>query len=260
MNDILETIIASKRGHLPKLKEETPLALLEKKIVAMDRKPISMKQALLASPSGIIAEFKRRSPSKGWIDREADLAAVAREYELNSASAISVLTDTEFFGGKLDDLRLARATVGLPLLRKDFIVDEYQLYEALEAGADVVLLIAAVLGRGECAALASKARSLGMETLLEIHSEKEMDHISADIDMVGVNNRDLGSFRTDIGISSVLAGLLPKEMVKISESGISEPSTVVKLRELGFRGFLIGENFMKSRFKGESLANFIKSL
>lgn len=259
MKDILEEIVATKRDFLVKQKNEVPVEAIKEKISRTDRPVISMREALLSSSSGIIAEFKRRSPSKGWIDKEADVTTVAREYELNGAAAMSVLTDTPYFGGSLDDLRAVRATTSLPLLRKDFIVDEYQLYEAVEAGANAVLLIAAI-DTDTCAHLAAVARLLRLETLLEIHRPGELECIDPNIDMIGVNNRNLGTFYTDVEISFHIASMLPKDRLLVSESGISESSTVRKLRQAGFRGFLIGENFMKTSDRGAALKNFISSI
>ncbi len=260
MKDILEEIVSTKRDFLAKQKKEVPLEIIMEKIADTDRPTVSMRDALLSSSSGIIAEFKRRSPSKGWIDREADVATIAREYENNGASAMSVLTDTPYFGGSLDDLRAARARTSLPLLRKDFIVDEYQLYEAVEAGANAVLLIAAAIDTATCAHLANMARSLHLETLLEIHRPEELGYIDQNINMVGVNNRNLGTFHTDVKISFQIASMLPKDKLLVSESGISDGSTVKKLRQAGFRGFLIGENFMKADDRGTELKNFIRSI
>ena len=260
MRDILEEIVATKRDFLVKQKKEIPLEMIMAKIAEVDRPVISMRNALLSSSSGIIAEFKRRSPSKGWIDKEADVSTVAKEYELNGASAMSVLTDTPYFGGNLDDLRTARTTTSLPLLRKDFIVDEYQLYEAKNAGANAVLLIAAAIDTDTCAHLAAVAKSLYLETLLEVHRPEELVYIDQNIDMIGVNNRNLGTFHTDLEISFQIASMLPKDKLLVSESGISAGLTVKKLREAGFRGFLIGENFMRKSDRGAALKNFILSI
>jgi indole-3-glycerol phosphate synthase len=260
MKDILEEIVATKRDFLVKQKKEVPLEIIKGKIGDIVCPVISMRESLLSSSSGIIAEFKRRSPSKGWIDREADVTTVAKEYEVNGAAAISVLTDTPYFGGNLDDLRTARATTSLPILRKDFIVDEYQLYEAVEAGVNAVLLIAAAIETDTCAHLAAVAKSLRLETLLEVHRPQELEYIDQNIDMIGVNNRNLGTFHTDIKISFQIASMLPKDKLLVSESGISSGLTVKKLRQAGFRGFLIGENFMKTSDRGAALKNFISSI
>ena len=181
-------------------------------------------------------------------------------YEAAGASALSILTDEKYFGGSLKDIRSARPHVQLPILRKDFIIDEYQLYQARIVGADAILLIAAALKKEQCKALALKAHELELEVLLEIHNEQELEYIDENIDMVGVNNRNLGSFHTEVENSFRLAEKLPEEMLRISESGISSPETVKQLRAAGFRGFLIGENFMKTPAPGEALKEFITQL
>ncbi len=220
-----------------------------------------MRQSLASSATGIIAEFKRKSPSKGWLHPGAKVQDVLPFYADGGASACSILTDGDFFGGSLSDLQQARRLVNIPLLRKDFIVDPYQLYQARVMGADAVLLIAACLSKEECAQLAATAHSLQLEVLLEVHSAEELDHVNADIDMLGVNNRHLGTFDTDVKHSfkliDQLKGYAP---LLVSESGISQAETVKQLREAGFRGFLIGETFMKTAQPGETLRNFIEAL
>ena len=246
----------------------------------------SLKQALLSSPTGIIAEFKRKSPSKGWIHADVQPEDVVPVYAANGAAALSILTDEQYFGGSLDFIRRVRPLVDIPILRKDFIIDPVQLYQAAEAGADAVLLIAACLSREACAALTAEAHRLGLEVLLEIHSADELDYITPEVDVVGVNNRHLGSFVTDVKTSFELAPALreipgqarndyrrernnkiviPAEEPEsrplyISESGISQPETVRQLREAGFRGFLMGETFMKETDPGAALATFIQAL
>ena len=261
MQDILQEIVANKRIELEQQKAIVPPATLYKNVeelLAAGTQPHrSMRESLAASASGIIAEFKRKSPSKGWIKEEGQPDVIPASYCQNGASAISILTDEKYFGGSLRFLRTARPTVTCPILRKDFIVDEYQLYQAKAVGADAVLLIAADLTKGECKALAKKAHELELETLLEVHSEPELEYVGENIDMVGVNNRNLGTFHTDVANSYRLASLLPKDYVLVSESGISNPQTVRELREAGFRGFLIGETFMKTPDPGASLASFI---
>ena len=216
----------------------------------------SMRAALEGSDSGIIAEFKRKSPSKGWLHPGANVREVLPAYEKNGASACSVLTDSHFFGGSLGDLANARKVVDLPLLRKDFIISSYQLYQARAMGADAVLLIAACLTPEECLSLAETAHVLSLEVLLEIHSESELDHLNPYVDMIGVNNRNLGSFHTDVENSFRLAEKLPKEILKVSESGISDPILIGRLRKAGYKGFLIGETFMKEENPGDALASF----
>lgn len=262
--DILEEIVAHKRIEVEQQKAVIPPAILYSNVETMmadDTQPRrSMRQSLAASASGIIAEFKRKSPSKGWIKEEGQPEVIPASYCANGASAISILTDEQYFGGYMRFVRIARPMVTCPILRKDFIVDEYQLYQARAIGADAVLLIAADLQKSECQALAKKAHELGLETLLEVHSEPELDYVGECIDMVGVNNRDLGTFHTDVQNSYRLASLLPKDYLLVSESGISHPQTVRELREAGFRGFLIGETFMKTADPGAALKAFIEEV
>ncbi len=264
MPDILQEIILHKRIEVESQKRVVSLSILEEQLSrAMKRPTSSMRKALADSSTGIIAEFKRRSPSKGWIFPDAEVEKVVPAYELAGASACSILTDTKFFGGSLDDLRKAKRLVSLPLLRKEFIIDNYQLIEARVAGADAILLIAAVLSPEECAELAQKAHELQLEVLLEIHCESEMDHLNPFIDMLGINNRNLGTFETSLSHSFKLAENLSLQKSKallVSESGISEPSTVRELRERGFQGFLIGETFMKDGTPGESLTEFLRKI
>lgn len=259
MKDILEEIIAYKRIEVAAQKEAVSIEQLIR-LCDFDASRISMKASLAASPTGIIAEFKRRSPSKGWIKQEADAALIPPAYEQAGAAALSILTDEKFFGGSLKDIQVARPLVKLPILRKDFIIDEYQLYQAKAVGSNAVLLIAACLTPDECKTLTRKAHDLGLEVLLETHSESELAYITPDIDMVGVNNRNLGTFHTDVQNSFRMAELLPADMLKVSESGISHPDTVLQLREAGFRGFLIGETFMKTEVPGEALRQLINGI
>ena len=242
--DILSEIIACKR----------------KEMEAGARKHRSMKEALASSPTGVIAEFKRRSPSKGWIKADARVEDVVPAYEAGGAAALSILTDGTYFGAQPEDLLTARKVSRLPILRKDFIISRYQLLQAKVAQADAVLLIAAALSKDECMSLAKEAHALQLEVLLEIHTEQETDYINEYVDMIGVNNRNLGTFHTDTENSFRLAEKLPKDKVLVSESGISNPETVIKLREAGFRGFLIGENFMKTENPGKALNEFINQL
>ncbi|MDR0961024.1 MAG: indole-3-glycerol phosphate synthase TrpC, partial [Mediterranea sp.] len=212
--------------------------------------------------TGIIAEFKRRSPSKGWLYQQASPDKVCPAYERAGAAALSILTDEHFFGGSLRDLRTARSVVNIPILRKDFIIDEYQLLQARVVGADAVLLIAACLTPDMCAMLTTQAHRLGLEVLLEIHSVNELAYIHNDIDMVGVNNRNLGSFVTDVANSFSLGGWLQTSGCDcfVSESGISQPDTICRLRDAGYRGFLIGETFMKTGEPAETLRGLLASL
>ncbi len=220
----------------------------------------SMRDSLAQSEYGIIAEFKRRSPSKGWIKEEARPDCIPHDYAVAGASAVSILTDEKFFGGSLDFIRIARPTVPVPILRKDFIIDEYQLFQARQAGADAVLLIAAVLSETECRQLIQTAHRLALEVLLEIHDESELTYTDSAADMIGVNNRHLGSFHTDAEHSLLLAGKLPRNKLLVSESGISCPQTVRTLRQAGYQGFLMGEYFMRAADPGTALKEFIAEL
>lgn len=243
--DILQEIVEHKQRELE---------------ILMSPKP-SMRQALLDSATGIIAEFKRRSPSKGWIKEDGRPDIIPLSYQQNGAAALSILTDEHYFGGCDDFIRQARRSgVTLPILYKNFVIDEIQLYAALECGASAVLLIAACLTKQRCRDLIERAHSLGLEVLLEMHSEPELEYADLNPDLCGINNRNLGSFVTDVNNSFRLASKLPADAVKVSESGISDPATVSALRQAGFRGFLIGENFMKTPDPGLSLAGFIKSI
>ena len=245
MQDILQQIIAHKREELATLYAKKP----------------SLREALLASDTGIIAEFKRRSPSKGWIKEDGRADIIPLSYQQNGAAALSILTDEHFFGGHDDFIRQARQSgVTLPILYKNFVIDEAQLYAAALCGASAVLLIAACLSKQDCKRLMDKAHQLSLEVLLEMHSEAELEYAELGPDLCGINNRNLGSFVTDVDNSFRLAELLPHDAVKVSESGISNPETVHALRQAGFRGFLIGENFMKSANPGKALNDFISKL
>lgn len=257
--DILEEIVANKRVEVEAAKLAVAPAVLHKQVEAiLDFSVASMKNALTASDSGIIAEFKRKSPSKGWIKEEGQPDIIPLSYQQNGAAALSILTDQKYFGGCDDFIRTARHSgVNIPILYKNFVIDEYQLFQARLCGASAVLLIAADLSIAECKSLLNTAHQLGLEVLLEMHSNKELEYAGLEPDMYGINNRNLGSFVTDVENSFRLAELLPKDAVKVSESGISNPDTVKALREVGFRGFLIGENFMKTTDPGSALAEFI---
>ena len=245
MQDILKEIVAHKHLELEQLCAKKP----------------SLREALLQSATGIIAEFKRRSPSKGWIKEEGRADQIPLSYQQNGAAALSILTDEHYFGGSDDFIRTARQSgVTLPILYKNFVIDEAQLYAAALCGASAVLLIAACLSKSECKRLLDKAHALGLEVLLEMHSEPELEYAELEPDLCGINNRNLGSFVTDVDNSFRLAELLPKDAVKVSESGISNPDTVRALRQAGFRGFLIGENFMKAADPGLALNEFISKL
>jgi indole-3-glycerol phosphate synthase len=266
--DILETIIANKRLEVANQKAAVPLEmLLAMGAARMGRPTRSMRKALEKSPSGIISEFKRKSPSKGWLHPGAKVEEVVPAYEQGGAAACSILTDGDFFGGSLGDLQRARMLVRLPLLRKDFIVDAYQLYQARVMGADAVLLIAAVLTKQACRQLAETAHALDLEVLLEIHHADELPYLNPYIDLLGVNNRNLGTFDTTVENSFRLiervrteTGTGKQAPLLVSESGLSDVETVGQLRQAGFRGFLIGETFMKTDHPGESLSRFIQQI
>lgn len=266
MKDILEEIVAAKRIEVARQKEAVSPSQLYRQVEAMMEEreaPLkirSMKDSLAMSDSGIIAEFKRKSPSKGWIHADAQPEDVVPFYAANGASALSILTDEPYFGGCQEFITRMRPLVDTPILRKDFIVDEYQLFQARQIGADAVLLIAADLRKDECRDLLRRAHDLRLQVLLEVHGESELDYYSDEVDMVGVNNRNLGTFHTDVQRSFDIAARLPKGTVLVSESGISSPATVKSLREVGYRGFLIGETFMKEQDPGEALSRFIKAL
>lgn len=260
--DILDEIIAHKRIEIAAQEQNVPISFLEDLLEKNGdmAETHSMKASLAASATGIIAEFKRRSPSKDWINRDADAKIIPASYQQAGASALSILTDEHFFGGGLRDIRAARPTVSLPILRKDFIISRYQLLQAKAAQADAILLIAAALSKEECNALACEAHKLGLEVLLEMHHEDELDYVNEYVDMAGINNRNLGTFHTDVENSFRMAEKLPADILKVSESGISTPQTVKLLRQEGFRGFLIGETFMKTANPGNTLSTFIKEL
>ncbi len=268
MKDILQEIVANKRLEVEHQKQTVSLRmLLALGGERLERETRSMRASLSTSPSGIIAEFKRKSPSKGWLHPDAAVKDVVTAYEKAGAATCSVLTDAQFFGGSLGDLCTARRSAALPLLRKDFIIDEYQIYQARVMGADAVLLIAACLTPAQCSELAELAHTLCVETLLEIHSEEELEHLNPHIDMLGVNNRNLGTFHTDTANSfrlaeRILDAVSGKDLAPllVSESGISQVETVAQLRKAGFRGFLIGETFMKTSQPGKALADFIGGL
>ena len=256
--NILQKIAATKRAEVEAMKRILSLRTMEELAAADCRKGLSMKDSIL-SGSGIIAEHKRRSPSKGEINPMSEVSVIAETYAGGGASAMSVLTDTPYFGGSLTDLAVARkAAPSLPLLRKEFIVDEYQLLQAVLFGADAVLLIAAMLPAEDIWDLNESAHRLGLQTLVEIHSEEEIAAIPSDADMVGVNNRDLTSFVTDIENASRIIDSLPKGAVKIAESGIRTATDMVKLRDRGFDGFLIGEAFMSTENPGLTLRRFVE--
>ncbi|MFI3318833.1 MAG: indole-3-glycerol phosphate synthase TrpC [Rikenellaceae bacterium] len=260
MEDVLNKIIEHKRAELL----TTDFGEIEAQAHATERKVISMSKSLREHRGGIIAEFKRRSPSKGWINQNGSPADIVPAYYEAGAAACSVLTNEEFFGGSLEDLITARAAAPrLPILRKEFIIDERQIFQARVAGADAVLLIAACLSVQECLSLAKTAHDVGLEVLLEIHSKEELSHLNEYVDMLGVNNRNLGSFVTDINNSFALADEMRKrggDIVLVSESGLDGSDTIKRLQEAGFDGFLIGESFMKHGEPAARLQELISEL
>lgn len=226
-----------------------------------EREPLSLVRSLTeVGSSGVIAEFKTMSPSKGLINKSADVEIITRKYVEAGAAAVSVLTDTEFFGGSFDDIRRARAVNNCPILQKDFIIDEYQIAEAFLTGADVILLIAAALDHKKVKSLSGVAKKYGLEVILEIHSKDELSMLTGDIDMAGINNRNLDTFHTDFRTSLSLADHIPGDFVRISESGICDADTILKLREAGFSGFLVGEAFMQEVDPGEACRKLIEQL
>ena len=258
---ILDDIISFKKGEVAECKELYPTKLLEKSIY-FDSDTVSFKSYICRKDlSGVIAEFKRKSPSVGYINEYAKVDPISIGYMQAGAAALSVLTDEHFFGGFASDLTEARKFNYCPILRKDFIIEEYQVVESKSIGADAILLIAAVLAPERIKILASLARSLGMEVLLEIRSKQELDTcLNDNIDVVGVNNRDLTSFTIDIDVSMELLHDIPTDMVKISESGISSPGIAHELQQSGYDGLLMGERFMRSGRPHIACAAFIKEL
>lgn len=257
---ILDNITRDKHKEVALKKSIIPIAQLEQSVL-FEKQTISLSNALSKSKSGIIAEHKRRSPSKATINNTLLVQDVAKGYEKAGVCGMSVLTDTTYFGGSLDDLLIARASCNLPLLRKEFIIDEYQLLEAKAYGADVILLIAAILSRNEIKQFSELAKSLNLDVLLEVHNQEELHkYIMPSIDMLGVNNRNLKTFQVSIETSKELSNLIPNDFIKVSESGISHIETIKELQQYGYQGFLIGENFMKSNNPGDSAAQFINSI
>ena len=279
MSDILQEIVAHKRLEVEHFKQQLSEQEIHRRVEPLlDFSVASMSQALATSPSGIIAEFKRKSPSKGWIKEEGRPDIIPLSYQQHGAAALSILTDEKYFGGQDAFISTARHSgVKIPILYKNFVIDEYQLFQARLCGASAVLLIAADLTLSACKSLLHTAHELGMEVLLEMHSEAELDYAALGPDMYGINNRNLGSFVTDVENSFRLAealrsaaGSVPDVSTAgssagsypllVSESGISHPDTVRALREAGFRGFLIGETFMKTAHPGQALSDFITQL
>lgn len=258
--NILDKIVIDKRKEVALKKALIPKSQLEQSVL-FERHTVSLANKLKTSHTGIIAEHKRRSPSKSVINQDLNVQDVAKGYENAGVCGMSVLTDGKYFGGALDDLILARASCNLPLLRKEFIIDEYQILEAKAYGADVILLIAAILKQDEIKQFSEFAKRLNLDVLLEVHNEEELQKsIMPSLDMLGVNNRNLKTFEVSIETSKKLSQLIPDDFIKVSESGISNTETIKELQPYGYQGFLIGENFMKTENAGESAKTFIEKL
>lgn len=257
---ILDKIIANKKVEVNLRKKLFPLDFWEKSPL-FERDTYSIASLLLSNRTGIIAEHKRRSPSKQNINSSLSVIDVSKGYEAAGVSGMSILTDGKYFGGSLEDLNLARAVTQLPLLRKEFIVDEYQVLEAKAHGADLILLIAAVLSRKEIESLSTFAQSLGLEVLLEVHNLEEIEKsIMPSLNLLGVNNRNLKTFEVNLDTSRELAEKIPLDFIKVSESGISKTESIRDLKKYGYQGFLVGENFMKTDDPGQSATEFIKTI
>ena len=259
--NILDEIIEFKRKEVEERKSLYPAKLLEKSIY-FGTQPVSMKKYIQRKDlTGIIAEFKRKSPSKGIINAHASVERTSIGYMQAGASALSVLTDNNFLGGSNEDLMVARKFNFCPIIRKDFTIDDYQVIEAKSIGADAILLIAAVLVPKRSKELAALAHSLGLEVLLEVHDETELKaNLEVGADMIGVNNRNLKTFEVSIEISKRLAPMIPDSVLKVSESGISAPDTIIELRKHGYQGFLMGENFMKHSRPDQAAMEFVDAL
>ncbi|MBT8244393.1 indole-3-glycerol phosphate synthase TrpC [Winogradskyella sp.] len=258
--NILDKIVRDKRLEVDLRKSIIPTSQLEASVL-FNRKTVSLATKLRNSNSGIIAEHKRRSPSKSIINNNLNVQDVALGYEKAGVCGISVLSDGKYFGGSLDDVLVARAACDLPILRKEFIIDDYQILEAKAYGADVILLIAAILSKAEIKQFSELAKSLTLDVLLEVHNEAELHKsIMPSLDMLGVNNRNLKTFEVSLETSKKLSELIPDEFVKVSESGISSVSAIKELKPYGYEGFLIGENFMKTDNPGKYATEFIQNL
>ncbi len=256
--NILDQIIKRKIQEVKDSKSNISLQKL-KDSEFFGRKTVSMKETLTAR-SGIIAEFKRQSPSKGIINNQVSAPEVVTAYEKKGASAVSILTDRDFFGGSSDDILSVRNNIHIPILRKDFMIDEYQFYEARSIGADVVLLIAACLHPEQVNEFTELAHALNLEVLLEIHTEDEIGHINRNVDFVGINNRNLRDFKVDLQHSVHLKNQLPEKTLSIAESGIYSEEDFRFLKTKGFDGFLMGEYFMKNEKPGDKFSEFVDNV
>lgn len=259
MDSILNAIVDNKRREI---EAKAMLGIYDKALSNAQKSaytPVSMSRNIIDNEFGIIAEFKRRSPSRGDIHPGAVADVIVRGYTESGAAACSILTDTVYFGGALSDLALARKSTSLPLLRKEFIVDTCQIFEARLYGADAILLIASILSFNDIVKFTDTAHQLGMEVLLELHDMNELDRFNPEVDMVGINNRNLSTFVTDTDVSLQMASALPDDIVKVAESGLSSIAEIHRLRDVGYRGFLIGETFMKHQHPGKALKDFINA-
>lgn len=260
MKNILEEIITKRKATLQQLKSIVPVQAWEM-LPNFERKCLSLKQSLLNEKrNGIIAEFKRASPSKGIINDKADLQDVVMAYERNGAAAVSILTEPDYFMGDNDDVMNGRDVINIPILRKDFVFEEYQIIESKALGADVILLIAASLTAADVKRLATFAKGIGLEVLLELHDEDELGHICDATDIIGINNRNLKTFEVDIERSLRMAEKIPAHKIKVAESGISSVENILLFKQHGFKGFLIGENFMKQPDPTIAFADFVNQL
>ena len=259
--NILDQIIEHKKKEVEERQGLYPIKFLEQSIF-FNSPAVSLKKYIQRKDkSGIIAEIKRKSPSKGVINSNVSVERTSIGYMQAGASALSILTDKHFFGGSNEDLTTARKYNFCPILRKDFTIDEYQIVEAKSIGADAILLIAAALSAAKLKELARFAKSLGLEILLEVHNKQELEsNLNADVDLIGVNNRDLKTFNLSLDISKELASLIPKAFVKVSESGIESPEAIIELKKYGYEGFLMGQNFMQHSRPEQAAKDFIKQL
>ncbi|WP_185859504.1 indole-3-glycerol phosphate synthase TrpC [Blattabacterium cuenoti] len=257
--NILGKIVSVKKKEVYNNRRLYPIKELENSFF-FKRKKFSLVKRLKESRTGIIAEFKSKSPSKGIINNIVPVEKVVKDYELSGVSGISILTDKNFFSGKNEDLKKSRSIVSTPILRKDFIIDEYQIIESKSIGADVILLIAGILSKSQIENFSKLAKSIDLETIIEIHNEFEIDKITEELDIVGINNRDLQTFIVDYDNCLKLSSRIPDNYIKIAESGIDNVNIILELRKKGFEGFLIGEYFMKRKDPGKICRNFIKSL
>ncbi|MES2776252.1 MAG: indole-3-glycerol phosphate synthase TrpC [Bacteroidota bacterium] len=256
--NILEQIIADKKREIAQKKQSLPISYWEQQ--PYFERPVVSVTASVKNTTGIITEFKRQSPSKGIINNNSSVEDVVKGYDLHGSACMSILTDEKYFGGNNDDVLRGRVVTEKPILRKEFIIDEYQLVEAKAIGADVILLIAACLTPAETKRLATFAKGLGLEILLELHDAEELGHVCDEVDLVGINNRNLKTFEVNWQHSIDLAARLPKDKLKIAESGIHSVDTLLMLQQNGFDGFLIGENFMKHNDPTIAFASFVKEL